>query len=107
MDSPEVMRAITDEDPTHQQIASLVIELERHAYAVLADADPLHATSVILTAGAVLSGSMFGRLLMTGAADQKDKRRAAEAAARNFRTGIDIGKRAATRVLSTNVAGHA
>jgi len=106
--NPEVLRQIAGDDPRHQKIVDLVIELERAAREHLADEpDRLEAASMILTAGAVLSGGMFGRLLIAGAATEKDKRRAAEAAAMNFRTGIDIGKRAALRVGAEFFGGHA
>jgi hypothetical protein len=62
---------------------------------------------MILTAGALLSGGVFGRLLIAGAASEKDKRRAADACAKNFRTGIDIGKRAALRAGAEHFGGHA
>lgn len=109
MDNPEVLREIRGDDPLHEKIADLVIHLHREAVKHLAaEPDRLAAASMILTAGAVLSGGMFGRLLVVGAATEKDKRRAAEAAAKNFRSGIDIGKRAALRVEADMFGvGHA
>ncbi len=108
MDSPEVFREISGADPRHDRIADLCVEMERAAYAFLADyPDKLEAASFILTAGAVVSGSMFGRLVIAGAATDQDRRRAAEGCARNFRSGIDVGKRAALRALTDEIGGTA
>lgn len=108
MSDPEVLQYIGGDDPRHREIVDLVLALERAAREHLADRpDKLEVAAMILTAGAVLSGGMFGRLLIVGAAKEQDKRRAAEACAKNFRSGIDIGKRAALRVGAEHFGGHA
>jgi hypothetical protein len=108
MAEPEVLQSITGDDPRHQSIVDLVIALEKAAWAHLANRpDRLEAAAMILTAGAVLSGSMFGRMLIAGAAGEKDKRRAADACAKNFRSGIGVGKQAALRVGAEKFGGHA
>lgn len=59
------------------------------------DADSIDPNQIakMHAAAAVFSGILFGQLIAMGAATDGDKRRAAEGAATNFRTGIELGKR--------------
>jgi len=66
------------------------------------------AISFAASAAAVLAGTYFGNAIIAGLATDQDKRRASEAFARNFKTGIEIGKRQGLRVAaSMPVGGHA
>lgn len=60
-------------------------------------------------AAAVFAGILFGELIVFGLAREQDKRRAADGVAKNFRSGIDIGKKHALRVaeMMAGGAGHA
>jgi len=93
-------------DADHVRIAEMC-EYLREASAMLLDADPdrLKAHSLMMTAACTFSGIIFGTLLSAGIAREQDKKRAADMAATNFRTGIDIGKRRAARILTEQCEG--
>lgn len=95
-------------DPDHTRIAEMC-EYLREASAMLLNDDPdrLKAHSLMMTAACTFSGIIFGSLLSAGIAREQDKKRAAEMAASNFRTGIDIGKRRAARILTEQCEGSA
>lgn len=64
--------------------------------------------SIAMTAAAIMSGTFFGNLLAGGLANEQDKRRVTESFTRNFRSGIDIGRRQGERVIGQMpVGGHA
>ena len=66
------------------------------------------AISFAASAAAIMAGTFFGNAIIAGLATDQDKRRASEAFARNFKTGIEIGKRQGLRIAATMpVGGHA
>jgi hypothetical protein len=66
------------------------------------------AISHAATAAAIMAGTFFGNAIIGGLATDQDKRRAGEAFARNFKVGINIGKRQGERAAAEMpVGGHA
>jgi len=69
--------------------------------------DP-EALSHAMTAAAIMAGTFCGQAIGCGLMKEQDKRRATDIAARNFRSGIDIGKRQTARIAAEMpVAGRA
>lgn len=78
--------------------------------AVLATVQPepgANELSIAMTAACTFAGTMFGTLIVAGVATDQDKRRVTEAMMRNFRSGIDIGKRKALDVAARQFGGSA
>ncbi len=59
-----------------------------------------------MTAAVHFAGGLLGQLIVIGAAKEQDKRRATEAAATNFRAGIEIGRRSALRAVTKHTQGN-
>lgn len=101
-------RILGTDDPMYA-LAIDMIEAMRAAttpYVELAG-DPRDGLSALMTAANMFAGAQFGTLLVLGAVNQQDTRRAAEAASRNFREGVKIGTRRATRVAREGCGGTA
>lgn len=95
-------------DPEFETIIGMVEHLRASTVDLILGApDPIHAHAQLMTACAMYAGTLFGTLLVAGNAKEQDKRRAAETVTRNFRTGIDVGRRRGMRVAASDVAGHA
>lgn len=107
-DEEHILREIRGDDPRHAALAERTQIFEMFALPMIKNApDPLEEMSMLITAAMVFAGMTFGKLIVAGAAAEGDKRRTVEAAAKNFRTGIDIGKRAATRAGVSDCEGSA
>lgn len=107
-DGPVPLRAIRGDDPRHAELAERARMFELFALPMIRNAaDPYAEMAALMTAAMVFAGSTFGKLIVAGIATDGGKRRTVEAAALNFRTGIDIGKRAATRAVTQNCKGSA
>lgn len=104
--SPE-MRVASAGDPEHEQLYHLV-EYMRSAMALLPGQrdDPNHL-GMLMTAACMYAGTLLGVMIVAGLAGEKDKRRIINSMTHNFRQGIEIGRRAATRAAVDDVAGHA
>ena len=74
---------------------------------IAADAASIDPNRIAMmhAAAAVFSGILFGELIAMGDASDQDKRRAADGVAKNFRIGIDIGKRHTLRVAEMLAGG--
>ena len=67
-----------------------------------------NAVSYAATAAAIMAGTYFGNAIIGGLATDQDKRHATEAFVRNFKSGIEIGKRQGLRAAAEMpVGGHA
>lgn len=102
------LKAIPASDPRHVELAERARMFELFALPMIKEAaDPYAEMSALMTAAMVFAGTTFGKLIVAGLATEGDKRRTVEAAAANFRTGIDIGKRAALRAVVEHCEGEA
>ena len=64
--------------------------------------------SAAMTAAAIMAGGFLGNMIVAGLATEQDKRRVTESFTRNFRSGIEIGRRQGLRVAAAMpVGGHA
>ncbi|WP_380930870.1 hypothetical protein [Sphingomonas arantia] len=101
------LREISGGDVEHVQVLALM-ERMRDAMAGsdmdMTDPDVL---SAVMTATALLGGEVFGSLIIAGHATDQDKRRAVASVERNYRTGIEVGKRRALRLLTERHGGNA
>ena len=84
---------------------ALVAEMAEHmrmAISPLIDRveDPRHFLALAMTAGVVFGGTHYGMLVAMGDMpdNQRQLRESLEMVSRNFKSGIDIGVRKATRV---------
>lgn len=108
MDSEIQTRMLGPNDP----LQGLVMEMVSAMHAIAgpltqAAGDPRDGISALMTAASMYAGSQFGTLLVLGAVDQKDTRRAVEAAGRNFREGIKVGLTRAARIEAEQLGGRA
>lgn len=102
------LREIRGSDPRHAELAERAQAFELIALPMIKNApDPYAEMSMLMTAAMVFAGTTFGKLIVAGVATDGDKRRTVEAMAKNFRTGIDIGKRAAMRAVVAGCEGEA
>ncbi|WP_047168882.1 hypothetical protein [Rhizorhabdus histidinilytica] len=102
------LATIRTSDPRHRELWDIVIFLDAATKPLLKDAsDPAQAMSMLMTAAAHFAGGILGKLIVAGVASDRDKRRAVEAMAANFRAGIDVGKRAAMRTVKADCEGSA
>lgn len=101
-------RVLADGDPL-RETAMLMIEAMHNAVLPLIATcpDTRDGISAVMTAASMLAGSQFGVLLVTGAVQQQDTRRAIDAAGRNFREGIKAGALRAARIEAETVGGTA
>lgn len=83
------------------------VEYLRRVIAPTIDPDSPASLSAAQTATAIYCGAMFGHMIIAGLARDADKRRATETFAKNFREGIEIGKRHALRVATSEFGGNA
>lgn len=101
-------RVLAEVDPMYQLVIDMVEAMRAATAPLTAQAeDPRDAMSAIMTAASMFAGAQFGTLLLLGEVRQQDIRRAAEAAARNFREGVKVGTNRAARVAAQEVGGHA
>ena len=69
--------------------------------------DPVHMTSLLMTALPTFAGILFGELVVMGIAKDSDQKRTADSAARNFRQGAKVGKARAMRLARETAGGTA
>jgi len=101
-------RALDAGEPLHD-LVMVMMETMRATTAslVMSVDDPRDGLSALMTAANMFAGSQFGALLVVGAVTQQDTKRAADAASRNFREGVKVGLRHATRVARQTSEGTA
>jgi len=93
-------------DKKHEETV-LWAETFRLAFTANSDPNDTDALAEAMTGAILFAGTLFGTSIIAGLADDKDKRRAVEAMARNFRTGIDVGKARALRIATDQFGGTA
>jgi ABC-type methionine transport system ATPase subunit len=99
IDEGAQIRPIAANSSEHAKIAAICMHLEQVTAPLIAEAaDQVELTSQMITAACTFAGTLFGKLIIAGVATDQDKRKATEVAAKNFRSGIEIGKKAAMRV---------
>lgn len=98
------LQTATSGSPEHERIVQM-IEIFRASLAACEVhwTDPMEA-SFVMTAASMFAGSVFGTLIATGVAEEKDKRRITESMAHNFREGIKAGKLRAERIRAETIA---
>lgn len=79
----------------------LIIDLIQPALAkyVANHADPRQAMAYMITALPLYAGTAFANLVFMGDMDQAQKARMAKACSHNFRQGVEVGLRRASRVM--------
>lgn len=83
-----------------QRAVALVNLYQSTTRMAVPDPDP-DSLSEAMTAAAIFAGTIFGQLLVAGLVNEGDKRRAGEAMLKNFRAGIDLGRRKAMETIKT------
>lgn len=104
---PVELRTTSAGDPQFDQIAAMIEHLQA-ATAPLIDieAGP-NQLALLMTACSMFAGTLLGTLIVAGVASDQDKRRITDSMAKNFRTGIDAGKRRALRLAADEFGGRA
>lgn len=88
-------------DAAHLEVAMLANVLAEAIMPYLASHhDPRNARALVMTAAAMFSGAQLGELIAMGEARDQDKKRYTDSMMRNFRQGIDVGKRKVARVMT-------
>ncbi|MHA3791473.1 hypothetical protein [Sphingomonas sp. YL-JM2C] len=106
-DQKPLIRA-EDGGALHVEIVKMVQFLHEASRPLFEGAsDVIGDRSKLMSAAATFAGAIFGELIIAGVVTDQDKRRGAEVMARNFRSGIDAGKRMALRVATEKFGGHA
>lgn len=107
-EDPIPLKTLVAGDSQFDQIVELAEFLRLNFVAAMPeDAGTPEGQALAMTAAEVFSGILFGGLIIGGVVSDQDKRRAADMAARNFRTGVDIGKRRALRIAAEQRGGNA
>lgn len=107
-EDPVPLKTLAAGDAQFDQVVDLAEFLRMNfVVAMPEEAGTPEGQSLAMTAAAVFSGILSGGLIIAGVVSEQDKRRAVDAAARNFRTGIDIGKRRALRIATEQRGGNA
>jgi hypothetical protein len=102
------MRVAAAGDAQHARLVAMV-EMFSAALAAFVgenDGDP-NELGLAIAAASMFAGTLFGSLIVAGIAKDRDTRRVAKGVDRNFRTGIDVGKERALRVITENYEGSA
>ena len=71
------------------------------------DDDWPNRSALLMTALSMFAGALLGALIVADVAKDQDKKRITDSMAKNFRAGIDVGKRRAARVLADEYGGSA
>lgn len=104
------LHELSQDDPEFAEVDMLVDQLRGMTRALvernpqLVDPEELMK---LATACCVYAGSLYGELVVLGAARDQDKRCFVKAMTENLRNGIDVGKRRAARVMARDFGGHA
>lgn len=70
----------------------------------LASVDPNRIAMMTAAAG-IFSGILFGELIAMGVAQDRDRKRVIDSLGKNFKSGVDIGKKHAFRVAEMLAGG--
>jgi hypothetical protein len=101
-DEPELRAAIGDE----RNEVMLWVETFRMTVAGNSDPSDIQQLGYAMAAASIFAGTLLGKLIVAGLVDEKDKRRMTESMAKNYRSGIDIGRKAGLRVAAEMGAGE-
>jgi hypothetical protein len=90
------------DDPSQREAIEQIIMLMRIGVAPLLNRNQDHLPmlqSFQVTAAALFAGITLGHMIALGVAKDQDKRRAGQAVLKNFRNGIELGKREARKAI--------
>lgn len=92
----------------HNQVVAISQVFQQALSEALEGRTDPHELALAMTAASMFAGTIAGTLISVGLLTDKDKRRVTEMMARNFRSGIDVGKRRAMRIAEEQFGvGHA
>ncbi|MBB5684319.1 hypothetical protein [Sphingobium boeckii] len=108
MTSEVILKSAGSGSAEHLEMIELVEVIRQATMHVIRDVDdPAMKSSILMAAAATFAGTIMGHMIVAGLLHDQDKKRVTDAMARNFRTGIDVGKRRAMRVACDEFGGNA
>lgn len=107
MSGPDLRIATAGDDEFAQIIAMVEVIHKATAPLISESLNARQAHGYLMVAAAMFAGSICGSMIVLGDVRDQDKKRMTDSMARNFREGIDVGKRRTARILTETVEGRA